>query len=192
MTCPHKRASKSSSCSKSGIGQRSVEVLRQVRIAPADAVWGCRKGGRCLGVHFVHHLRSPSQDRSTAPLGRARFLNRYLGLKPQAESFCPFGIPNLAVARCNSDLAQYSNTPALHHSAWPDSRTRTTTRTSALWRRWPLTHMIRNLATAPFSLVQLLDLQEDFSATQHMGDRLTDPGERVDRGHGHVQRTGRH
>jgi len=26
---------------------------------------------------------------------------------------------------CNSNLAQYSNTPALHHSAWPDSRTRT-------------------------------------------------------------------
>jgi len=30
---------------------------------------------------------------------------------------------------CNSNLAQYSKTPALHHSAWPDSRTRTTTRT---------------------------------------------------------------
>src|SRR5258707_15415044 len=30
---------------------------------------------------------------------------------------------------CNSDLAQYSITPSLHHSARPDSRTRTTTRT---------------------------------------------------------------
>jgi methylglyoxal synthase len=29
---------------------------------------------------------------------------------------------------CNSDLAQYSNTPALHHSARPDSRTRTSTK----------------------------------------------------------------
>jgi hypothetical protein len=29
---------------------------------------------------------------------------------------------------CNSDLAQYSHTPTLHHSAWPDSRTRTRTK----------------------------------------------------------------
>src|SRR5258708_11267193 len=53
----------------------------------------------------------------------------------------PLSIPNPAHAGCNSDLAQYSSTPArnasrsdaggptLHHSAWPDSRTRTTTRT---------------------------------------------------------------
>jgi len=40
---------------------------------------------------------------------------------------------------CDSDLAQYSNTPALHHSAWPDSRTRTTTRmrTKRLLRAMP-------------------------------------------------------
>jgi len=38
---PSKGASKSCSCSKVGLGWRSVEVLRQVRIAPADAGWGC-------------------------------------------------------------------------------------------------------------------------------------------------------
>src|SRR6266436_4479595 len=49
----------------------------------------------------------------------------------------PLSIPSPAHAGCNSDLAQYSSTPArnasrsdaggptLHHSAWPDSRTRT-------------------------------------------------------------------
>ena len=35
-------------------------------------------------------------------------------------------------------------------------------------------------------LVQFLYLQEDFPASQQMGDRLADPGERVDGGHGHV------
>ena len=42
----------------------------------------------------------------------------------------PFSTSNPAAAGCNSDLAQYSHTPILHHSAWPDSRTTTTTRTS--------------------------------------------------------------
>jgi len=41
----------------------------------------------------------------------------------------PFSTPN-PLRGSNSDLAQYSNTPALHHSARPDSRTRTTTSTS--------------------------------------------------------------
>jgi hypothetical protein len=41
----------------------------------------------------------------------------------------PESTPNPADAGCNSKLAQYSNTPILHHSAWPDSRTSTTTRT---------------------------------------------------------------
>src|SRR5258708_13237663 len=51
----------------------------------------------------------------------------------------PFSIPNPADAVCNSDLAEYSNTPArtasrrdaggptLHHSSRPDSRTSTRT-----------------------------------------------------------------
>jgi predicted dehydrogenase len=39
----------------------------------------------------------------------------------------PFTIPN-PLGGCNSDKAQYSKTPALHHSAWPDSRTRTRTK----------------------------------------------------------------
>src|SRR5260370_10808666 len=39
----------------------------------------------------------------------------------------PEGISN-PLRGCNSDVTQYSNTPTLHHSARPDSRTRTTTR----------------------------------------------------------------
>jgi hypothetical protein len=35
-------------------------------------------------------------------------------------------------------------------------------------------------------LVQFLYLQEDFPASQQMGDRLADSGERVDGGHGYV------
>src|SRR5260221_10043473 len=35
----------------------------------------------------------------------------------------PASIPN-PLSECNSDLAQYSTTPTLHHSAWPDSRTK--------------------------------------------------------------------
>ena len=45
----------------------------------------------------------------------------------------PFTIPN-PLGGCNSDKAQYSKTPALHHSAWPDSRTTTRTRTKRLVR----------------------------------------------------------
>ena len=40
----------------------------------------------------------------------------------------PFSISK-PLRGCNSDLAHYSNTPILHHSTGPDSRTRTTTRT---------------------------------------------------------------
>jgi len=56
----------------------------------------------------------------------------------KAQSFSPgwFGTenrpestPDPADAGCNSDNAQYSSTPKLHHSARQNSRTRTTTRT---------------------------------------------------------------
>src|SRR5258708_20383667 len=46
----------------------------------------------------------------------------------------PFSIPNPADAGCNSDLAEYSNTPTLHHSAPPASRT--STRTKCPFRAW--------------------------------------------------------
>jgi hypothetical protein len=45
-------------------------------------------------------------------------------IKPiMAPVICrPFSIPNPADAGCNSDLAQYSNTPTLHHSITPSLR----------------------------------------------------------------------
>src|SRR5260221_210139 len=51
-----------------------------------------------------------------------------LHIKDDDENESPHEHP-YPLRGCNSDLAQYSNTPALHHSARPDSRTRTTTRT---------------------------------------------------------------
>jgi hypothetical protein len=39
------------------------------------------------------------------------------------ELNCPISTSNPADAGCNSYFAQYSHTPILHHSAWPDSRT---------------------------------------------------------------------
>jgi len=51
---------------------------------------------------------------------------RHSGFTPLL--YRPFSTPK-PVRGSNSDLAQYSNTPALHHSARPDSRRRTTTRT---------------------------------------------------------------
>jgi hypothetical protein len=42
----------------------------------------------------------------------------------------PFSTSN-PIRECNSALAQYSHAPILHHSAWPDSRTRTATRLSS-------------------------------------------------------------
>jgi hypothetical protein len=48
----------------------------------AEDVWG---------EDFVHRSGSPPQKQSTAPSGRAPFLNRYPGIKPQAESHCLFG-----------------------------------------------------------------------------------------------------
>src|SRR5260221_10054094 len=52
-----------------------------------------------------------------------------LHIKDDDENESPHEHPN-QLRGCNSDLAQYSNTPSLHHSARPDSRTRTTTRTA--------------------------------------------------------------
>jgi len=52
----------------------SVGVLRQVGIAPRDREVGGAEGAEdvCDG-RFVLHRRSPSQNRSTALPGRARF-----------------------------------------------------------------------------------------------------------------------
>jgi hypothetical protein len=85
------------------------------------------------------------------PLRAERVAESFQNFDCQAESWHPFGIsptgpfvgtknlvdtcphfrlsaapsasPTPAVAGCDSDLAQYFNTPRLHHSAWPDSST---------------------------------------------------------------------
>jgi hypothetical protein len=70
----------------------SVGVLRQVQIAPRDRGVGDAERVKdvCDGrfVFICVHLRLTDLP----PLwGGCVFLNRYLGLKPQAESCCPFG-----------------------------------------------------------------------------------------------------
>src|SRR5258707_4860569 len=59
-----------------------------------------------------------------------------LHIKDDDENESPHEHP-YPLRGCNSDLAQYSNTPTLHHSARPGSGTRTTTstRTKRLLRR---------------------------------------------------------
>jgi hypothetical protein len=67
---------------------------------------------------------------------------------------CPESTPNPADAGCNSKLAQYSNTPILHHSAWPDSRTRTkhlTRGTRWAYRSVELARQYRFVSLAPLS-----------------------------------------
>src|ERR1700736_2054978 len=50
-----------------------------------------------------------------------------------------FGISGFAATgRGDEVLAQYSDTPTLHHSARPDSRTRTTTRTKGTVTAGPI------------------------------------------------------
>jgi hypothetical protein len=53
----------------------------------------------------------------------------------------PFSTSNPAAAGCNSDFAHYSHNPILHHSACPDSRTRTSTkrlvRATSFWGAKP-------------------------------------------------------
>jgi hypothetical protein len=73
--------------------------------------------GSQASKNLGHMSRSPFAQRGALQYGRAAGML-------QAWS-APSGNPNPADAGCNSDLAQYSHTPILHHSAWPDSRTRT-------------------------------------------------------------------
>ena len=66
---------------------------------------------------FVWSTSAHLRHRFYHPLRGGPFFNRHLGLKPQAESFSPFGTQDLCELQ--------SNSPVLHHSALQDSRTRT-------------------------------------------------------------------
>jgi len=73
----------------------------------------------------------------------------------------PFSNPNPADAGCNSDLVQYSNTPILHHSAWPDSRTRTRTKAPGTYpglKAWAILsdHFMANLSLDRWWALHLL------------------------------------
>jgi len=78
------------------------------------------------------------RDRSDAPKGQknlAQGFNPGLRVRPMR----PESTPNPASAGCNSDNAQHSSTPKLHHSARQDSRTRTACPTKLLlYQRLPL------------------------------------------------------
>jgi hypothetical protein len=98
-------------------------------------------------IHFKSRKR-PGKSGRRLGLSRAAATGYSPGLQPWVDGLKrarPESTPNPADAGCNSKLAQYSNTPILHHSAWPDSRTRTTTRTRTKrltsgarhWIVWP-------------------------------------------------------
>ena len=69
---------------------------------------------------FVWSKSAQPRHRCYRPLWGGPFFNWHLGLKPQAESFSPFGTQDLRELR--------SNTPVLHHSAPQESRTKTSTK----------------------------------------------------------------
>jgi hypothetical protein len=103
--------------------------------ANLPAMWklaeGCEISAEGFNPGLVDRMRGALK---VAPEGRAHVsFPTSPGLKPWAKLYLPFSIPN-PQRRCDSDLAQYSHTPILHHSAWPDSRTRTTTSTKRLVR----------------------------------------------------------
>jgi hypothetical protein len=60
---------------------------------------------------------------------RARLSSVVIRLSPFSRTNArikpPHQHPPTRYAGCNSDFAQYSPTPILHHSAWQDSRTST-------------------------------------------------------------------
>src|ERR1700722_3593629 len=55
------------------------------------------------------------------PFRAGPFCQCVLGLKPQAQSYSPFGTMNSTPPKYLSTFSK----PHHHHSAWPDSRTRT-------------------------------------------------------------------
>ena len=80
----------------------------------------------------------------------------------------PFSISN-PLRGCNSDLAQCSNTPVLHHSAWPDSRTTTSTRTNRLVRACSWVGFIPGVKTPGSVLLSLRD-ESDTSRRRDISD----------------------
>ena len=63
------------------------------------------------------------------PLRGGHRFNRHLGLKPQAQSFSPFGTRDRSELESNTPSLHHSITPSLHHSARQESSTSTRTRT---------------------------------------------------------------
>src|SRR6202011_451692 len=71
-----------------------VGVLREARNCTRVAGWRCSKGRKMLGADVSFFISVHPRNTDLPPLRVGRFKYRYLGLKPWAEFFCPFGAEN--------------------------------------------------------------------------------------------------
>jgi hypothetical protein len=89
----------------------------------------------CLSRHSEAAADSSAVDpffvciRSLSRRSLRRRIHSQLSWRPGS---CEFADTSNPLGGCDSDLAHYSHTPILQHSAWPDSRTTTRTRTKRL------------------------------------------------------------
>jgi|GEM_PF-5657837 len=80
-------------------------------------------GSSCKGDRVNLALQDTNARLPAATIGgpfRAIQQSRLPSAEAPGCSLCPFSIPNLAVARCNSNLAQYSKTPSLRVVSFED------------------------------------------------------------------------
>jgi len=78
-----------------------------------------------VSILICLHLRKPIYR----PFGAGAFLNRYLGLKPQAEPYCPFG----AETECGGTgdpVVSFRSSGARSRSCYPVSANRSATRSA--------------------------------------------------------------
>ena len=68
-----------------------MEYCAKSELHPASAGLGMLSGRKMLGWTFRSSSLFIFAKPIYRPFGAGAFLNRYLGLKPQAESYCPFG-----------------------------------------------------------------------------------------------------
>ena len=72
--------------------------------------FGVLKGRKMFGMEVSFFISVDLRKTDLPPLRGGRFLNRYLGLKPQAESCCPFGAETERAARFFKLLLNSRNT----------------------------------------------------------------------------------
>ena len=91
-----------------------MEYCASVRIAPRDREVGDAEGAAERGSYMVCNptlLHQARKDHLSLPSGRDVFFDRFLGLKPQAQSRSPFGTKILERRSVRPEPAPYSDEP---------------------------------------------------------------------------------